>query len=81
MPQGQLSARARDLLPGEPQQRTLGGTYNGTSTPGPRAAPIETKHVHVYLPENSRNVVSNDGRNNSNRAQVPTPRSVSRNGS
>lgn len=46
---------------------------------GPEGGPIETKHVHVYIPENGRDVVSSNGRSNGNRAPSRASRSVSSN--
>ena len=47
---------------------------------GPDGAPIETQHVHVYVPDNGRNRVSSNSGSNSNRASSRAPGSVSRNG-
>ena len=47
---------------------------------GPEGGPIETQHVHVYVPDNGRNRVSSNSGSNSNRASSRAPGSVSRNG-
>ena len=47
---------------------------------GPDGAPIQTQHVHVYVPDNGRNRVRSNSGSNSNRAPSRAPGSVSRNG-
>ena len=63
--------RIKELTP--PSQRHEHSGFEG--------GPIETKHVHVYIPDNGRSGVSSNGSSNSDRAPRGAPGVVSRNGS